>query len=135
MDSKTFTLDELCALADIPRRTVRYYIQFGLVPRPVGAGRAAHYTAGHLDRLLQVKKLADAGLSLERIRESLGGEAVSIPPRRRRPGDVAVRSHLYIAPGVELQISPEDAGLAPEQLRELVRSIMEAVQPFLSTEE
>jgi DNA-binding transcriptional MerR regulator len=135
MDGKTFTLDELCSLTDISRRTVRYYIQFGLVPRPVGLGRASHYTASHLERLLQVKKLAEAGLSLERIRESLGDEPASIPPRRRYPGDVDVRSHLFVAPGIELQISPEEAGLDPEQLREFVRSVLAVAQTNLLPKE
>ncbi|MDR1275996.1 MAG: MerR family transcriptional regulator [Candidatus Accumulibacter sp.] len=135
MNEKTFTIDELCALSNLSRRTVRYYIQFGLVPGPVGLGRASHYTASHVDRLLQVKKLADAGLSLERIRESFDDEPASIPLRRHHPGDVDVRSHLYVAPGIELQISPEDAHLSPEQLRELVRSVMAVAQNILLPKE
>jgi DNA-binding transcriptional MerR regulator len=135
MESKTFTLDELCALTDFSRRTVRYYIQLGLVPRPVGAGRAARYTVSHVDRLLQIKKFTDTGLSLERIRESLGDEPASLPPRRRRPGDVDVRSHLFVAPGIELQISPEEAGLGPERLREFVRSVTAVAQTILLPKE
>lgn len=135
MDEKTFTLDEVCALTDISRRTVRYYIQLGLAPRPAGAGRASHYTASHVQRLLQVKKLADAGISLERIRESLGFDAAPIPPRRRHPGDVDVRSHLFLVPGIELQISPEEANLSPEQLRAFIRSVMAVAQTILSPKE
>ena len=41
---KTFTLDEIAALAELPRRTVRYYIQSGLVDRPQGIGKGASYT-------------------------------------------------------------------------------------------
>ena len=48
--SKTFSLDELCTLTDLPKRTVRYYMQMGLVDRPIGETSAAHYLAGHLDR-------------------------------------------------------------------------------------
>ena len=36
MNPRSFTLDELCTLTDLPRRTVRYYVQIGLVPRPAG---------------------------------------------------------------------------------------------------
>jgi DNA-binding transcriptional MerR regulator len=135
MDDKTFTLDELCALTDISRRTVRYYIQIGIAPRPVGMGRAARYTASHVDCLLQVKKLADAGLSLERIREILDDEPASIPPRRRHPGDVEVRSHLWIAPGIELQITPEEAGLDPERLRMFARSVMALAHDIILSRE
>ena len=36
--------DELSTLTDLPRRTVRSYIQHGLVDRPEGAKRGAYYT-------------------------------------------------------------------------------------------
>jgi DNA-binding transcriptional MerR regulator len=126
--SKTFTLDELCTLSDTPRRTVRYYIQLGLMDRPVGETRAAHYLGQHLEQLLKIRQFTDAGVSLERIREVLSGQAPPVPPRQRKPGSVQVRSHLFIAEGVELQISPEDAGMTPEQVRAFVRKVMQAYQ-------
>jgi len=127
-DNKTFTLDDLCTLSDTPKRTVRYYIQIGLVDRPIGETKAAHYLARHLDQLLKIRQFSDAGISLERIREVLSGEAPPLPPRQRQPGSVEVRSHLLIAPGVELQISPEEAGMSPEQVRALVRAVIKAHQ-------
>ena len=127
-DATTFTLDELCTLSDTPKRTVRYYIQIGLVDRPIGETKAAYYLAQHLDQLLKIRQLSDAGISLERIGEVLSGEAPPVPPRQRKPGSVEVRSHLFIAPGVELQLSPEEAGLRPEQVRALVRAVMKAHQ-------
>jgi len=125
---KTFTLDELCSLTDLPRRTVRYYVQIGLVDRAVGETRAAHYTARHVQLLLRIRELSQAGVSLERIREVLAGGESPVPPRARAPGSVEVRSHLLVAPGVELQISPDEAGLTPEQLRELVREVVRALK-------
>ncbi len=127
-DPKTFALDELCTLSDTSRRTVRYYIQLGLVDRPIGETRAAHYVGRHLEQLLKIRQFTDAGVSLERIREVLSGEAPPVPPRQRKPGSVQVKSHLFIADGVELQISPEDAGLTPEQVRAFVRKVMQAYQ-------
>ncbi len=123
-DAERFSLDELCALADTPRRTVRYYIQEGLVDRPEGAKRGAFYTRDHLEQLLTIRKWQRAGLSLERIRELTAdpGAGEDLPPeRRRRPGDVTVRSHILLRPGVELVIEPSEAGLTPEQLRALAR--------------
>jgi DNA-binding transcriptional MerR regulator len=111
-------------MTDVPKRTIRYYIQLGLVDRPIGGTRAAHYTETHLDQLLKVKRLAAAGVSLDRVREVLSGEPVPVAVPARQPGSVRVRSHLFIAPGVELQIDPEDAGLSPEQLRAFVRAVM-----------
>ena len=120
----TYTLDQLCALTDMTKRTVRYYMQLGLVDRPVGETRAAHYTPKHLEQLLQIRKLADAGVSLERIREVLAGGESPVPDRVRQPGAISVLSHVFIAPGVELQIDPQAAGLSPEQLRAFVRTVL-----------
>ena len=123
-DAERFSLDELCTLADLPRRTVRYYIQEGLVDRPEGAKRGAYYTRGHLEQLLTIRKWQRAGLNLERIRELLSEpeEGPTIPPERpRRPGDVSVRSHIFLSPGVELVIDPGVAGLTPEEVRALAR--------------
>ena len=120
----TYTLDQLCALTDMTKRTVRYYMQLGLVDRPVGETRGAHYTTRHLEQLLQIRKLADAGISLERIREVLAGAESPVPDRARQPGAISVLSHVFIAPGVELQIDPQAAGLSPEQLRSFVRTVL-----------
>ena len=127
-DVKKFSLDDLCTLSDTSKRTVRYYMQIGLVNPPIGSTKAAHYLHQHLEQLLTIRKLSDAGVSLERIREVLSGEAPPLPPRQRQPGSVEVRSHLFIADGVELEISPEQAGLSPEQVRTFVRAVMKAYE-------
>lgn len=121
---QTFSLDDLCVLAELPKRTVRYYIQIGLLPRPEGEKRGAHYLASHLDQLLRIRKLSQSGVSLERIREVLSGEPAPVPSRPRVAGTVEVWSHLVVADGVELTIEPGRAGLSPEQVRQLFRSVM-----------
>lgn len=128
MAPTNFTLDDLCSLTNFSKRTVRYYMQLGLVDRPIGETRAAHYLDAHLQQLLQIKKLTDAGVSLERVREVMSGGETPVPTRQHRPGAVEVRSHLYVAPGLEIQISPEEAGMTPEQVRAFVREVMQAAQ-------
>jgi DNA-binding transcriptional MerR regulator len=127
-DVKKFSLDDLCTLSDISKRTVRYYMQIGLVDPPIGSTKAAHYLHQHLDQLLTIRKLSEAGVSLERIKDVLSGEAPPVPPRQRKAGSVEVRSHLFIAEGVELEISPERSGLNPEQVRDLVRAVVQAFE-------
>lgn len=126
-DQNTWTLDELAALVDLPRRTLRYYIQIGLVDRPDGETRAARYGERHLAQLTRIRRWQDAGLSLERIRELLAGDDdAPVPARPRRPGTVEVWSHLLVADGIELQIEPGRAGLTPEQVRALAAAVMNA---------
>jgi DNA-binding transcriptional MerR regulator len=124
----TFSLDELCTLTDLTKRTVRYYVQIGLVNRPEGETRAAKYSPQHLEQLLLVKKWTAAGVSLDRIRELLQGGSAPVPERGRVPGSIEVCSHLHVAQGVELVIEPTRAGLTPEQLRHFVRAVMSAYE-------
>ena len=128
MTTQTFSLDELATLAALPKRTVRYYIQLGLLDRPVGETRGAHYLPSHLDALLRIRQLTEAGISLERVRAVLRGDPPAVPPRARQPGSVEVRSHIWIAPGVELQVSPEQAEVTPEDIRQLAQAVIAAWQ-------
>ena len=121
----SYPLADLCVLADLPPRTVRYYVQMGLVDRPQGETRAARYGATQLEQLLLIKKWTAAGLSLERIRELLHGEQAPVPPRARAVGSVEVRSHLMVADGVDLVIEPGRAGLSPEHVRRFIKGVME----------
>lgn len=121
-----YPLSDLCVLADMPVRTVRYYMQIGLVDKPVGETRAARYSTRHLEQLLLVKKWTEAGVSLERIRELLQGEEAPVPAKARSSGSIEVCSHLTVADGIEIVIEPGRAGLSPEQVRQFVRSVMQA---------
>ena len=123
-EPKRFAFDELCTLVEMPGRTVRYYIQQGLVDRPEGAKRGSYYLHRHLHQLLTIRKWQQAGLSLERIREILQetDDGSDVPPRSRiAPGEISVRSHVALGPGIEIVVDPTQAGLSPEQMRQLVR--------------
>jgi DNA-binding transcriptional MerR regulator len=135
-EAKTFTLEEIAALAELPRRTVRYYIQSGLIDRPHGVGKGAYYTQRHVEQLLLVRKWQLAGLSLERIGELLKQQAAGpLPPTPRRPGTVEVWSHLVVADGVELTLEPSRAGLTPEQVRAFFRAVTRAYAQIHESEE
>ena len=118
------TLNELCVLADLPVRTVRYYVQNGLVDKPQGETRAARYGARQLEQVLLIKKWTAAGVSLDRIRELLQGEEAPVPARVRKAGSVEVRSHLHVADGLEVVIEPGRAQMSPEQVRAFTRGVM-----------
>lgn len=124
--TQTYSIDELASLSGNVLRTIRYYIQQGLVDRPVGEKRAARYGPNHLEQLLTIRKWQAAGLSLERIRELIAEPESGVlpPPKPRRQGSLEVRSHLFVSDGVEISLNPERAGLSPEQLRVFTRGVM-----------
>lgn len=125
-DQNTLSLEQLAIAADLPLRTVRFYIQKGLVPRPTGSTRAATYGPVHLQALLRLRQWSAAGLSLSRIAELLS-EPVDLPPMpRRQPGALEVRTHVHLGEGLELVVTPDRAGLDADQLRALIRAVLEA---------
>jgi DNA-binding transcriptional MerR regulator len=126
-DIKDYSIDELCTLTGLPKRTIRYYIQIGLVDRPEGETRAARYGQRHLEQLLGIRRWTQAGLSLERIRELLSAPAGQ-PPARDRTGTIEVWSHFVVAEGIEVRLNPEQARLSPEQARQFFAAVMAAFQ-------
>ena len=118
-----FSVEQMATLTGLTARTVRYYIQQGLVDRPMGAKRGAYYEQRHLEQLLLIGRWTQAGLSLERIKELIDGAPDDPPPRRVQSGTVEVWSRVTLADGLEVHVEPGRSGLSPEQVRALVRGI------------
>ncbi len=126
------SLNQLCERADVPSRTVRFYIQKGLLPPPEGEKRGAWYSERHLSDLLRIRAWQDTGLSLDAIANLL--DARHEPPLApARPGAVEVRSHLIVADGVELVVSPDRARLTQDQMRQLFRIVQDAIAELPDT--
>ncbi len=118
-------LQQLSEQSEVPGRTIRFYIQKGLIPGPKGEKRGAFYTEGHLAELLRIRQWQDTGLSLDAIAGLLQAKHEA-PIAPSRPGAVEVRSHLIVADGLELVVSPDRAGLTQDQLRQLFRAVQQA---------
>ena len=70
-----YSIGKLARGAGVTRRTVRYYIELGLLPPPENSGRGAAYGPEHLERLETIKRLQEARLSLDEIRDQLAADA------------------------------------------------------------
>jgi DNA-binding transcriptional MerR regulator len=117
-----YSLQQLSEKADVPERSIRFYIQKGLLPRPQGEKRGAFYDANHLADLLRIRQWQHAGLSLDAIGDLLQTKQEA-PVTLARPGSIEVRSHLTLGDGIELVVAPERAGLSQTQLRRLFESV------------
>ena len=126
MDSQSFSVSDLATTTQLPRRTIRYYVQVGLIAPPDGNGKGARYNASHLERLLKIRRLQSDGFSLDRISQLLD-EPLDVP-KVPAPGDLRVVSRLTVAPGVTVELDPELAGLNPEQVRMFVRRCMNSYE-------
>jgi DNA-binding transcriptional MerR regulator len=141
MDTE-LSIAELADAAAVSPRTVRFYVQQGLLPPPEGAGRGSHYTPAHRETLRRIAEYQRAGYSLDAIRRLLKGETLAPsapplpplsprPPRPPRPAQQAVlaatlMSRIELADGVELSFDaarfrPDVEGL--QALQELARRV------------
>jgi len=104
-------LTELADRAGVSIRTVRYYIQQGLLPKPAARGPGAHYKEEHLDRLLLIKRLQREHLPLAEIRRVLESSAGESPaPRSARD---YIRSVLRESTGLYSAAPAEEPASTP----------------------
>ena len=123
--SHGYSMQQLTEVSELPKRTIRYYIQKGLVNRPNGAKKNATYTSVHLEQLLKIKMWKAAGINLERISHLLSHS--SSEQETQRPGDVQVVCRIFISPGVYLDINRETSQLTDEDIRAIGRSCLKAI--------
>jgi DNA-binding transcriptional MerR regulator len=119
-----YGIGDLADLGGVSRRTVRYYVQEGLLPAPFGVGRGNHYGPEHLEQLLRVKSLQEAGRRLDEIRQALNGRPIpQVQQREHSEREPALPRTLWrrvtLAPGVELQVSGDVRLPSPGKLNEL----------------
>ena len=122
--TERYAIGDLARLAGISRRTVRYYVQEGLIPTPFGVGRGNHYGPEHLQQILRVKALQEAGRTLDEIRDVPAGRTASRNRRARAESgpDQVERSlwrRLTLSPGVELHVAGHVRLPSPGRLQEL----------------
>ena len=69
--NQRYTARGLGALCGVSERTVRYYVEEGILPAPRGRGRGSHFDDDHLVRLKLVRAMQQAGVELAAIAEYL----------------------------------------------------------------
>lgn len=65
------TLEDLANKSGLSLRTIRFYMQEGLLPGPDTRGKNARYSQKHMDRLELIQRFKDLYLPLQQIRHLL----------------------------------------------------------------
>jgi DNA-binding transcriptional MerR regulator len=100
--TNSYKLDELAAEAGVSPRTVRYYVQRGLLPAPEFKGKDTAYGKEHLLRLLAVKQMQAAHMPLDEIQVRLAGATA---------GEIEKIAHEGVDVRVKLPFEePRDSG-------------------------
>lgn len=118
MEQKRYTIEDLCELTGFSRRTIRYYIQEGLLEPPAGRGRGGFYFDSHLEKLQEMRALQQRGRSLKDIKKELFREG-------REPdvsyADTEVWVKYPISEGIEFHISSELEKKEAKKIAEIIR--------------
>jgi len=69
--TEDLTLEDLATRSNLTLRTLRFYIQEGILPGPDTRGKNARYSREHLDRLELIQRLKDLRLPLQEIKQIL----------------------------------------------------------------
>lgn len=126
-------INELVERSGVPRRTIHFYVQQGLLPPAKGAGLAARYSEQHLIRLAAIPVLRRCGLRLDEIRSEFQQrtiaqleELMQVAQLERHESETARRQaqnllRYALAPGVELIVDAR----APAEVRKQVIRLLE----------
>lgn len=135
-------LEELANRAGVSPRTVRYYIQRGLLPAPDFKGPDTAYGEKHLLGLRAIRKLQDAYWPLDAIAGALAGkdeaalkklaegplparDVADLEPAKPHHADPIRKktvTRLVLAPGVELLVD-DDAPASSQKLVERIQRL------------
>jgi DNA-binding transcriptional MerR regulator len=124
-DAPIYGPDDLAERAGVSRRTVRYYVQRGLLPAPAGLGRGKHYSEAHLARLIRIRELQEAGVPLEGIAERLEGRTGVREVAPQQPQQSAW-TRVALADDIELHV--RGRRLSAVQLERLVRAVQQTIE-------
>jgi DNA-binding transcriptional MerR regulator len=117
----------------VSRRTIRYFVQEGLLQEPYGLGRGKHYGAEHLQRLRDIRELQKRGLSLSEVRQRLArpsrADAAARPSGPAVPSSSSPWTRVELLPGVELHVSGRYRLPGAGELAELVEWCRRSLRP------
>jgi DNA-binding transcriptional MerR regulator len=137
MTTRTYRLDEITHLTGLTARTVRYYVERGLIPGPEPRGIATMYPHEQLVRLRALQRLRKTErLRLDAVRhrfatmsfaeiEALGAPPPAPPPPSpagaAAPFAYARWDYIELLPGLELR-GRSDAGAVLRRLAQEIRA-------------
>jgi DNA-binding transcriptional MerR regulator len=116
MDSKQYNIEELSELTGFTRRTIRYYIQEGLIEPPAGRGRGGFYNDSHLDKLLYIKSLQERGLNLVSITKLISAGEENTNENIRN-----IWARYEIIPGLEISVNRDLEGKESKKILEIIK--------------
>lgn len=138
-----YTIQDVIEQTGLPRRTIYFYTQQGILPPPQGAGLSARYQRIHLLRVKLIPFLRKQGLRLDQIREYYDEQTESALENRLKeeqsfpsqpitapaPNPPPARFIHYSLPlGLTLIVPAEIVANGSARIDEIVRTIQKRMQ-------
>ena len=101
-----YNIETLSELSGLTKRTVRYYIELGLLTPPIGSCRGSYYTESHLNRLDQIRRLSGQGVPLTQMKAIICAEASKNDLSFKEEVESVRWERAVICEGVELSFKP-----------------------------
>ena len=116
-----YSLTELSNKTGISPRNIRYYISKNLLEGPNQVGRNAVYTEDHLNRLIEIKKMKEKGLSLHEI-------AVETQDNNTSLGEPAAWIQYALEEDVQVSIRSDISPWRMQQIKRALNKILPQIQ-------
>ena len=145
-----YTIQELIEQSGIPRRTIYFYTQQGILPPLQGAGLSARYQRVHLLRLKLIPYLRQGGMRLDQIHEYFdrqdektlearlkdeeSGKAKHSPatspasPVTFTSSTPGAYIHFALPKGMTLLVPADIAARNPARVKEIIQTIQEKME-------
>jgi len=121
------TIDELSQVSGLSKRTIRYYVNSGLLDRPTGETKNARYDASHLEQIRNVKALQEQGYTLARIVE-LKRQTMHRVLSPWGGGEPLTVIEIPVDPGISIEFRQEICGLTQPQIIKLAQAFLEVIK-------
>jgi DNA-binding transcriptional MerR regulator len=121
-----YNIETLAKMTGLTRRTIRYYVQRGLLAQPEGGGRGSYYTDQHLEAIEKIKMWSEQGVPLIHMKAMLQGKEIPV----HVDVSTGIRTESFercaLRNGVELSFSP--GLLSSEELLEIKSCVEDVIR-------
>ncbi len=126
-----YTIQDLSDQTGVPRRTIHFYSQQGILPPPAGAGLSARYQEPHLVRLKLSPFLRQRGLRLDEIRrifeESQPAALAEMLSREEQASALPAPAPTLKGAGATLESAGAISTPAPARIAPAAQEVLHAV--------
>ena len=121
-----YNIETLARLTGLTRRTIRYYVQRELIPKPEGGGRGHYYTDEHLRLIEKIKIWQKQGVPLEKMKLLIAQGAPADPAVAPCASATQIMAEHWITVrfGNDVELSCRPGSMSEQDLKDIETVIL-----------